>query len=293
MANNSNGTTWYEDAPAGSDNISYGDDEIIALRKGLRSRLSKEHDWPTTGTSTTGFGEHKEGSAVVYVSSTEPSNRPDGTTSLDNDDTGRLWVDSDDESLYYYKDSTDEWQNVKVTGDSLSSTIAGKLCPVGSILPYGGSSAPTGWLLCDGTELTDGDTGETYEDLYDVIGTTFGGTGVSSFYLPDLRGRFPLGKGQSDDNTKYNNDGDAIQGSSFSLGDEGGYENHRLSEAEIPSHTHNFDGPNGAHGNRSHNSESGCCKHSDTNDEPTSSVGNDEVHNNMPPYLSLNYIIKY
>ncbi|MGQ0813227.1 MAG: phage tail protein [Gemmatimonadota bacterium] len=56
-------------------------------------------------------------------------------------------------------------------------------CPITEIRMFGGSFAPPGWLLCDGRELPI--TGE-YADLYDVIGTTYGG-GADSFVLPDLR----------------------------------------------------------------------------------------------------------
>lgn len=63
------------------------------------------------------------------------------------------------------------------------------LVPIGSILPYGGSSAPTGWVLCDGATYATA----TYPYLYGVIGYTFGGSGAN-FNVPDLRDRVPGGK---------------------------------------------------------------------------------------------------
>lgn len=73
--------------------------------------------------------------------------------------------------------------------------------PIGAILPYAGANAPYGFLFCDGSELEK----TKYPDLYDVVGTTYNGTtalvGVNTFRLPDLRGRFPLGKDNMDNNT--------------------------------------------------------------------------------------------
>ena len=78
-------------------------------------------------------------------------------------------------------------------------TFVGDLgVPIGTILPYAGSNAPYGYLLCDGAEIER----VKFSDLYDVIGTIYNGTtplvGVNTFRLPDLRGRFPLGKDNMD-----------------------------------------------------------------------------------------------
>lgn len=64
--------------------------------------------------------------------------------------------------------------------------------PVGSLQAYAGSSAPTGWLLCDGSAVSR----TTYSNLYSTIGTTFGsGDGSTTFNVPDMRGRHPIGAG--------------------------------------------------------------------------------------------------
>ena len=64
--------------------------------------------------------------------------------------------------------------------------------PVGSMQAFAGSSAPTGWLLCNGTTASR----TTYSNLYSVIGTTYGvGDGSTTFGLPDMRGRVPMGAG--------------------------------------------------------------------------------------------------
>jgi microcystin-dependent protein len=73
--------------------------------------------------------------------------------------------------------------------------------PVGTILPFAGAAAPYGYLLCDGSEQEIA----KYRDLYNIIGTTYGtpykGQAGLTFVLPDMRGRFPLGKHNMDNNT--------------------------------------------------------------------------------------------
>ncbi len=65
--------------------------------------------------------------------------------------------------------------------------------PAGVVLPYVGASAPAGWLLCDGAAVSR----TTYSALFAVVGTTFGsGNGSTTFNVPDLRGRVPVGAGQ-------------------------------------------------------------------------------------------------
>jgi microcystin-dependent protein len=70
--------------------------------------------------------------------------------------------------------------------------------PIGAILPYAGGTAPDGYLLCDGSEIER----SKYGDLYDIIGVIYNGSaalqGVGTFRLPDLRGRFALGKDNMD-----------------------------------------------------------------------------------------------
>ena len=86
------------------------------------------------------------------------------------------------------------------------------------IVAYGGSSAPTGWLLCDGSAVSR----TTYANLFAVVGTTYGvGDGATTFNLPDLRQRFPLGK--------------AASGTGSTLGGSGGSIDLTLS---VPAHYH-------------------------------------------------------
>ena len=102
--------------------------------------------------------------------------------------------------------------------------------PVGSIIPYAGAATPTGWLMCDGSAVSR----STYTTLFGVISTTYGaGDGTTTFNLPDLRQRFPLGK--------------AAAGTGSTLGSTGGAIDHTHTG---PSHTHT--GPSHTHTGPAH-----------------------------------------
>lgn len=90
--------------------------------------------------------------------------------------------------------------------------------PAGIIMPFAGTVAPQGYLFCDGSAVSR----TTYATLYAVIGDTFGaGDGSSTFNVPDLSGRVPLGVSQS-----------------HALGTTGGSETVTLTESELPAHVH-------------------------------------------------------
>ena len=103
--------------------------------------------------------------------------------------------------------------------DTIDTTMkdnANRICPTGSIIMYGASVAPSGWLECDGSAISR----TTYSSLFAIIGTTFGeGNGSTTFNLPDLRGEFVRGW----DNER-GVDSDRVLGSS--------------QEDELESHTH-------------------------------------------------------
>jgi microcystin-dependent protein len=73
---------------------------------------------------------------------------------------------------------------------TLSKLAGGLALPTGAVVPYGGTGAPSGWLVCDGAEYATGD----YPTLYGVIGTAYG-SGSGTFKVPDIRGRIPVGVG--------------------------------------------------------------------------------------------------
>ncbi len=144
------------------------------------------------------------------------------------------------------------------------------LIPTGLISPFGGSSAPATWLLCDGSAVNR----TTYAALFAIIGTTYGiGDGAITFNVPNLtEQRTTVGKGAAD-----------------SLGDTGGAKTHTLLVSEMPAHTHEYQYTphSGDDGDPSGSGDP-------TTSYPldTTSTGGGDPHENMPPYLVVNYIIK-
>jgi microcystin-dependent protein len=118
------------------------------------------------------------------------------------------------------------------------------LVPVGAIMPYGGSEAPIGWLLCDGTEVRKSD----YTDLWQAIGFNFrdpaliSDNGVNFFALPDLRGRFALGL----DNMGGPGANRVTSGAANQIGNSLGSENISIGIENLPEHEHDFAAPSGA-----------------------------------------------
>jgi microcystin-dependent protein len=90
---------------------------------------------------------------------------------------------------------------------------------VGEIRMFGGNFPPSGWMFCEGQLLPISEN----ETLFNLIGTTYGGDGQSTFGLPDLRGRLPI-----------------HQGNGFTLAQTGGAEEVTLTVNQMPSHTHPF-----------------------------------------------------
>lgn len=157
---------------------------------------------------------------------------------------------------------------------------AGSGIPSGTLHPWPTADIPSGYLLCDGSAVDR----ITFADLFTVIGTTYGaGDGVTTFNLPDLRGRFPLGK----DDMSGVSANRVTDGQADVLGGFGGTEKHTLTVAEMPSHGHSYSAPSHSGGGMNFNG---------SGDGPvgttTGATGGGQPHENMPPYLTLNYIIK-
>ena len=110
----------------------------------------------------------------------------------------------------------------------LNGQLGSWYAPPGMLVPYAGSTAPSGWLLCYGqTELI-----ASYPNLHAAIGTTYGGNGTTTFGIPDLRGRVALAidnMGGTDANRVSMTN---------ALGTAGGEETHQITANELPTHTH-------------------------------------------------------
>lgn len=152
---------------------------------------------------------------------------------------------------------------------------------VGEIRMFAGNFAPAGWMFCEGQLLPISE----YETLFQLIGTTYGGDGESTFGLPDLRGRLPL-----------------HQGNGFNLADAGGVETVTLTVSQIPAHSHPFLASlNNAGGSTVQGNMTGQVGASQIYREvpPASpmsnlmmgSTGGSQPHNNFQPYLCVDFII--
>ncbi|MFZ6708060.1 phage tail protein [Undibacterium sp. TC9W] len=152
-----------------------------------------------------------------------------------------------------------------------AETVAINPLPVGSIIAFGGSDAPNGWLLCVGQTISQ----STYPNLFAVIGGT----------VPDLRSRFVIGTGQ----------GNGL--SNYPLKSTGGAEHVTLNTDQIPSHQHFGFGestspwPMGTSGKNQMGSKGGI--DNDNYYYGTTFTGSGQAHENRPPYFALSYIIKY
>ena len=152
---------------------------------------------------------------------------------------------------------------------------------VGEIRMFAGGFAPQDWAFCDGQLLSIAEN----EVLFNLIGTTYGGDGQTTFALPDMRGRIPVPVGQG-----------------HVIGEAAGTETVTLTSAQLPSHSHvmqasaNFvstaAGPTAATG-----ASTTAYFYGDGNDAVTmsqaaiSTAGGNLPHDNMAPYLGINYII--
>ena len=160
--------------------------------------------------------------------------------------------------------------------------------PVGAMMPYAGTAAPTGWLLCYGQAVSQA----TYAALYAILGTTYGSDAGGNFTLPDLRGRVVAGQddmgGVSADRLTDQSGG--LDGDT--LGDTGGAETHTLVDAEMPTHDHSFSFTRSNTPGSTANVDAPGGGVVDTFASTTGTAGSDAAHNNVQPTIILNYIIK-
>ena len=151
---------------------------------------------------------------------------------------------------------------------------------IGEIRMFGGNFAPYGWALCDGTILPI----QGNEVLFSLIGNAYGGDGIANFGLPDLRGRVPV-----------------HQGGNFTLGQQLGQETVGVTVDQMPPHSHmpraydqsgNAADPSGALW-----AAPATARYSSTapslamNANAIGPTGGSQGHNNMMPFLTINFII--
>jgi microcystin-dependent protein len=147
----------------------------------------------------------------------------------------------------------------------------------GEVRVFAFTFAPAGWAACNGQLLSINQNPE----LFQLIGTTYGGDGVNSFALPDLRGRTALHEG------------------SASLGQTGGAEAVTLTLGQMASHTHEVMGKAGRRNSASPNGASlvpgdmygAAAPDGAMGAGAVTSVGGDQPHDNMQPYLAVNFCI--
>ncbi|MDR3775214.1 MAG: tail fiber protein [Terracidiphilus sp.] len=155
---------------------------------------------------------------------------------------------------------------------------------VGEIRMVGFSFAPVGWALCDGQLLAISEN----DTLFNLIGTTYGGDGQNTFALPNLQSRIPVHQGSSSQGT-------------FVIGQLAGVENVTLQVSQMPAHAHLLNAQSGV-GTQA--SPSGGVWADSPLDQfsaaaPTTQMSNvllqnsggSQPHNNIPPYLSINFVI--
>jgi len=152
---------------------------------------------------------------------------------------------------------------------------------VGEIRMFAGNFAPAGWMFCEGQLLPISE----YETLFNLIGTTYGGDGQSTFALPDLRGRVPLHFGNG-----------------FTLAETGGVETVTLTVSQIPAHSHPLlattsiatqqnVSPNLLAEASLFNPYINVNPTSPMAPQAVSSTGGSQPHNNFQPYLCVDFII--
>lgn len=204
-----------------------------------------------------------------------------------------------------YSIAGDLWYNndagvaVQVTSGTSVSTPSSPTVPAGIIMAWAGVVAPSGYLLCDGSAISR----VTYASLFANIGTTYGvGDGSTTFNLPNLLGRVPVGAGTYID---------PVSGSvTRTLGASAGAEKHVLTIPEMPSHNHTLTDPGHSHvqsvaasaggsdlgvlgtGGLLNTTATNQSTQTSTTGITLANTGGGTSHNNMQPYLVLNYIIK-
>lgn len=191
--------TWNTSVPAGSDDASLGDDVIRELKTDLQDALQAQ-----------------DPAAESVFPGADIANPVYRYRGLKGPTTSR--PAAGDYGLFF-----DTTRGVIQRDNGTSWEDVGPVFPPGVMVDYAAGSAPLGWLLCDGSAVSR----TTYANLFAIIGVAFGvGDSVTTFNLPDFRGRVPVGTGAGSGLTAR------------TLAATGGEETHLLTTAEIPAHSH-------------------------------------------------------
>lgn len=163
---------------------------------------------------------------------------------------------------------------------------------VGDVMMFAGNFAPLGWRFCDGSLLAIAE----YDVLFAVIGTTYGGDGVVTFALPDLRGRVPVHQGQ----------GPGL--SNRVLAETGGSETVTLTVSQIPAHTHTASADTRAGTSTKPQARVWSASapslpyaappgqpgaNTNLNSETVRATGGSQPHENMLPFVAVNFVIAF
>lgn len=156
---------------------------------------------------------------------------------------------------------------------------------IGEIRMFAGNFAPAGWAFCDGQTMAISEN----DALFTLIGTTYGGDGQETFQLPNLQSRFPLHMGTGSSGTTYQ------------LGEMAGVEEVTLTTQQIPQHSHTLMGSGGTASSRNPQNllyarSAGDAYTTVMDPVPISAStvngnGASQPHENMPPFLCINFII--
>lgn len=169
--------------------------------------------------------------------------------------------------------------------------------PVGTVLPFAGSSIPSKYLLCAGQAVSRA----TYADLFTAIGTTYGvGDGSTTFNLPDLRGRVIAGRDDMNGSAASRLTATTMSPNGTTLGAAGGTQTHTLTQAQLPNYNLSFTGSGGQTFATFNNGDAAALSLQD--DGPSTvfsratitipSGGSGSAHLNTQPTMIMNQMIK-
>jgi len=283
--------------PVATDALSQADDHLRLIKSSLKNTFPN-----ITGAVN---ASHTELNIIDGSTSATATTLVDADRMVINDDGTMAQVALSDLRTYLGSNLTITSSMVQNGAITAAKLATGAAFVAGMIMPYAGTTAPTGWLMCYGQAIDQ----TTYADLYAAIGSTYGSSG-SNFNVPDLRGRVIAGQDDMG-GTSANRLTSPINGDT--LGAAGGSQSHTLTTSEMPSHNHKMfttktsNGVPPAVGANSsvatenqypytQGAEIFSYELRGESSTPTlgitSSVGSSGSHNNVQPTFILNYIIK-